>query len=56
MGGYLDKPITEKEKLSSNANGISFSLSSMQGFREEQEDAHVCIGKLEEEGFFSKWP
>ena len=27
----------------------------MQGFREEQEDAHVCIEKLEEEGFFSKW-
>jgi len=55
MGGYLDKPVVEKETHCSNGNGIQFALSSMQGYRQEQEDAHVCIPQISKSGIFSKW-
>lgn len=55
MGGYLDKPMVEKETYCSKGNGIQFALSSMQGYRQEQEDAHVCIPQISKSGIFSKW-
>jgi len=55
MGGYLDKPVVDKETHCSKGNGIQFALSSMQGYRQEQEDAHVCIPQISKSGIFSKW-
>jgi len=57
MGGYLEKPLTEKHENSGSGNGIQFALSSMQGWRTEQEDAHACHisvnnGKLKNWSFF----
>lgn len=42
MGGYLEKPETAKHEQVGSGNGLQFALSSMQGWREEQEDAHAC--------------
>jgi len=42
MGGYLEKPETAKHEEVGSGNGLQFALSSMQGWREEQEDAHAC--------------
>ena len=42
MGTYLSTPDTEKESESgSTADGWSFGISSMQGWRRSQEDAHI---------------
>ncbi|KAG8190492.1 hypothetical protein JTE90_006666 [Oedothorax gibbosus] len=43
MGAFLDKPKTEKHSECGNGNGLSYGLSSMQGWRIEMEDAHCAI-------------
>lgn len=43
MGAFLDKPKTEKHSECGNGNGLSYALSSMQGWRIEMEDAHCAI-------------
>lgn len=54
MGAFLDKPLREKIRESGTSNGITFALSSMQGWRQEQEDAHICRSELDTEKF-KKW-
>lgn len=46
MGAFLDKPDTKKSSDSGKGNGISFGVSSMQGWRIEMEDAHVAKTSL----------
>ncbi|XP_071962980.1 protein phosphatase 1B-like [Antedon mediterranea] len=57
MGSFLEKPKTEKENMSGNGNGLSYGISSMQGWRMEMEDAHtVKIGlpfNMHEWSFFA---
>lgn len=43
MGAFLDKPKTEKHSECGNGNGLTYALSSMQGWRIEMEDAHCAI-------------
>lgn len=43
MGAFLDKPKTEKHSEHGSGNGLSYALSSMQGWRVEMEDAHCAI-------------
>ncbi|XP_060863959.1 probable protein phosphatase 2C 6 [Metopolophium dirhodum] len=43
MGTYLSKPITDKESEDSANGWLSCGSSSMQGWRESQEDAHNCL-------------
>merc|ERR1712071_542874 len=54
MGAFLDKPLREKIRETGTNNGITFALSSMQGWRQEQEDAHICKSELDT-GKFKKW-
>ena len=49
MGAYLDKPITEKENEYGGDGRTSFGVSSMQGWRKEMEDAHVCVPNVNDE-------
>ncbi|VDD78316.1 unnamed protein product [Mesocestoides corti] len=42
MGAFLDKPDTRKSSDSGKGNGISYGVSSMQGWRVEMEDAHAA--------------
>ena len=43
MGAYLSKPNTDKESESGTSSlGHRFGLSSMQGWRRHQEDAHIA--------------
>ncbi|KAL7060907.1 hypothetical protein AAHC03_09449 [Spirometra sp. Aus1] len=53
MGAFLDKPETKKLTASGKGNGISYGMSSMQGWRVEMEDAHVAV--LELPGALSTW-
>lgn len=43
MGAFLDKPKTEKHSEHGSGNGLSYGLSSMQGWRIEMEDAHSAL-------------
>ncbi|XP_001943328.1 probable protein phosphatase 2C 6 [Acyrthosiphon pisum] len=43
MGTYLSKPITDKESEDTSNGWLSCGSSSMQGWRESQEDAHNCL-------------
>jgi len=43
MGAFLDKPKTEKLNEKGKGNGLSFGVSSMQGWRMEMEDAHQAV-------------
>ncbi|XP_035209802.1 protein phosphatase 1B-like [Stegodyphus dumicola] len=43
MGAFLDKPKTEKHSEHGCGNGLSYGLSSMQGWRIEMEDAHCAL-------------
>ncbi|XP_022169006.1 probable protein phosphatase 2C 6 [Myzus persicae] len=43
MGTYLSKPITDKESHDTDNGWLSCGSSSMQGWRESQEDAHNCL-------------
>jgi serine/threonine protein phosphatase PrpC len=42
MGAYLSQPVTEKE----SGEGERFGYSSMQGWRTDHEDAHICVPEL----------
>lgn len=45
MGAFLDKPKTEKHNCCGVGNGLTYGLSSMQGWRVDMEDAHtVALG------------
>uniref|UniRef100_A0A6G1SJC8 Protein phosphatase 1B n=1 Tax=Aceria tosichella TaxID=561515 RepID=A0A6G1SJC8_9ACAR len=45
MGGMLSQPVTDKRSNEGKGLGLSYGLSSMQGWRTEMEDAHdVKIG------------
>ena len=47
MGNLLGAPITEKEtKGGKTTDGMSYGLSSMQGWRIHMEDAHICQTEL----------
>lgn len=43
MGAFLDKPKTEKHNCCGMGNGLSYGLSSMQGWRVDMEDAHTVV-------------
>ncbi|XP_076873007.1 protein phosphatase, Mg2+/Mn2+ dependent, 1Ab [Brachyhypopomus gauderio] len=43
MGAFLDKPKMEKYNAHGEGNGLSYGLSSMQGWRVEMEDAHTAV-------------
>lgn len=53
MGAFLDKPKTEKRNEAGEGNGLTYGLSSMQGWRIEMEDAHCAVTGLP--GHLSKW-
>lgn len=42
MGAYLTKPCTKKNTVIGGGNDIKFAASSMQGWRTNMEDAHIC--------------
>jgi len=46
MGAFLDKPKTEKHNENGAGNGLTYGLSSMQGWRIEMEDAHAAVANL----------
>lgn len=43
MGGFLDKPKTEKSQECSEGNGLKYGVVSMQGWRVEMEDSHAAV-------------
>lgn len=45
MGAYLSEPVTSKESEQANGKTMSYGASSMQGWRQAQEDDHIA--KLE---------
>lgn len=49
MGGFLDKPKTDKHNEHGCGNGLRYGVASMQGWRVEMEDAHCAITGLGEE-------
>jgi len=53
MGGFLDKPKTEKSQEHGQGNGLRFGVVSMQGWRVEMEDAHSAVTGLP--GDFKDW-
>lgn len=46
MGGFLDKPKTEKAHATGQGNGLKFAVVSMQGWRVEMEDSHSAVTGL----------
>ncbi|KAL4135117.1 hypothetical protein QTP88_006766 [Uroleucon formosanum] len=48
MGTYLDNPITEKVSEDMEDDTLVCGVSSMQGWRIRQEDAHFCLLDFEE--------
>jgi len=42
MGNTLEKPVTEKNTSSEKLETLSWGVSSMQGWRISNEDAHIC--------------
>ncbi|KAA0172644.1 hypothetical protein FNF27_05868 [Cafeteria roenbergensis] len=47
MGNGLDKPDTSKDAEMCEGNGLSCGVVSMQGWRPEMEDAHLCVGSID---------
>ena len=45
MGSFLDKPITTKFTEFRETKDFVWVVASMQGWRAEMEDAHVCISE-----------
>ena len=43
MGGFLDKPKTEKSQDCNEGNGLKYGVVSMQGWRVEMEDSHSAV-------------
>uniref|UniRef100_A0A7S2U5T7 protein-serine/threonine phosphatase n=2 Tax=Attheya septentrionalis TaxID=420275 RepID=A0A7S2U5T7_9STRA len=57
MGNLLGSPITEKEThIGTTPDGLSFGVSSMQGWRIHMEDAHICQPHLYAEEIVSDAP
>ncbi|XP_039292202.1 probable protein phosphatase CG10417 [Nilaparvata lugens] len=48
MGGYLSEPIKDKESADFESDRLICGASSMQGWRENQEDAHNCCLNYDE--------
>lgn len=48
MGAHLTEPITEKESEHGQNEQFRFGATSMQGWRKEQEDAHIVDMELPE--------
>jgi len=46
MGAYLSTPHTEIESEIGEGNGLQYAVGSMQGWRKNQEDAHVACTDL----------
>jgi len=46
MGSYLSEPVKTKDSESNNNDKMWYSATSMQGWRKEQEDAHIASLKL----------
>lgn len=46
MGAYLSQPITTKKSASGSGNGHCWGCSSMQGWRQGMEDAHLTLAQL----------
>lgn len=42
MGAYLSEPNKEKDSESKDGAKMSYGACSMQGWRKEQEDAHIA--------------
>eukprot|EP00210_Caulerpa_lentillifera_P003286 g3137.t1 len=42
MGAHLSRPVTEKLTESGENSHLAFAVASMQGWRTEMEDAHIC--------------
>lgn len=53
MGGFLDKPKTEKSFEAGEGNGVKYGVVSMQGWRVEMEDSHSAITGLD--GDYKDW-
>lgn len=48
MGSYLSEPITEKISVDEENDKLAYGASSMQGWRESQEDGHNAILNFDE--------
>ena len=46
--GCVQTPITKKESESGSGNGLSFAVSSMQGWRSSMEDSHTAAADIPE--------
>lgn len=53
MGGFLEKPETEKQAQEGHGNGLRYCVSSMQGWRLEMEDSHSAACRLKDP--FATW-
>jgi len=53
MGGFLEKPETEKHVEEGSGNNLRYCVSSMQGWRLEMEDTHSAVCKLKDD--FELW-
>nr|CBE67042.1 CG6036-PA [Drosophila atripex] len=53
MGGFLDKPETDKDFDVGTGNGLQYCVSSMQGWRLEMEDTHAAAIGINEA--FPSW-
>ena len=46
MGSYLSQPLTAKDSSDGASRRLRFGASSMQGWRKNQEDAHIALPSL----------
>ncbi|XP_017079722.1 protein phosphatase 1B [Drosophila eugracilis] len=53
MGGFLEKPETEKHVEEGSGNDLRYCICSMQGWRLEMEDAHTAVCSIKEP--FNLW-
>lgn len=57
MGSYLSQPVTQKDTTDGKVDFLEYACTAMQGWRTEQEDAHLTIpnvgGKLEGVSLFA---
>ncbi|OON13767.1 hypothetical protein X801_10450 [Opisthorchis viverrini] len=53
MGAYMARPSTEKNSDSGFTDWITYGVSSMQGWRMQQEDAHNCEPEFDPSRFAS---
>lgn len=53
MGAYLSSPITEKEVVTGRSSHFHYGISSHQGWRKTQEDAHIAEALTDEHHLFA---